>query len=201
MIRLQLAQTVPATRAEGPGIRFAIWLQGCPLRCAGCCNPEMLKFEGGSEVGANELCDQIRLAQVEHSIEGITLLGGEPFSQAVAAAEVAEFAQGLGLSVMIFSGHLLEELRGSQTAGVNDLLCRTDMLIDGPYEAQNPDASRRWIGSTNQRVHFLTDRYSASDAFWHEADTLEVRLQNGQLMVNGFPAKPASGIWKRPKSQ
>ena len=42
------AQIVPCTEAEGPGARFALWFQGCPLRCPGCCNPEMLPFEGGT---------------------------------------------------------------------------------------------------------------------------------------------------------
>ncbi|MFM7150626.1 MAG: 4Fe-4S cluster-binding domain-containing protein, partial [Gemmataceae bacterium] len=44
---LSIAQTVPFTEAEGPGKRFAIWFQGCPFRCPGCCNPEMLPFRGG----------------------------------------------------------------------------------------------------------------------------------------------------------
>ena len=45
-LRLRVAQIVPFTEAEGPGRRFALWFQGCPLRCPGCCNPEMLPFEG-----------------------------------------------------------------------------------------------------------------------------------------------------------
>ena len=45
---LSVAQIVPFTEAEGPGVRFALWFQGCPLRCPGCCNPEMLPFEGGT---------------------------------------------------------------------------------------------------------------------------------------------------------
>ena len=44
---LSVAQIVPCTEAEGPGRRFALWFQGCPLRCPGCCNPEMLPFTGG----------------------------------------------------------------------------------------------------------------------------------------------------------
>src|SRR4051812_10819834 len=53
--RLRLAQVIACTEAEGPGRRFAVWVQGCPLRCPGCCNPEMLPFEGGHEVGVDEL--------------------------------------------------------------------------------------------------------------------------------------------------
>ena len=46
-VRLQVAQIVPCTEAEGPGRRFALWFQGCPLRCPGCCNPEFIPFAGG----------------------------------------------------------------------------------------------------------------------------------------------------------
>ncbi|HEY8504811.1 MAG TPA: 4Fe-4S cluster-binding domain-containing protein, partial [Gemmataceae bacterium] len=46
---LSIAQTVACTEAEGPGKRFAVWFQGCPLRCPGCCNPEFLPFKGGEE--------------------------------------------------------------------------------------------------------------------------------------------------------
>ena len=48
---LSVAQIVPITEAEGPGLRFALWFQGCPLRCPGCCNPEMLPFSGGTPTG------------------------------------------------------------------------------------------------------------------------------------------------------
>ena len=46
-LTMQIAQVVPCTEAEGPGKRFAVWFQGCPLRCPGCCNPEFLPFQGG----------------------------------------------------------------------------------------------------------------------------------------------------------
>ena len=205
----QIAQIVPATDAEGPGNRFAIWFQGCPLRCKGCCNPEMLSFDGGTEIAIKDICEQITSAiQVgqrsdnpREYLEGITLLGGEPFSHAEAASQIAAFAQRSGLTVMIFSGFLIEDLnvQAETQPDIANLLTNTDMLVDGPYDRDQPDRQRRFIGSTNQRVHFLTRRYSAEDEFWNEPDTLEVRLADGQLTVNGFPAKAATGIWKRPK--
>jgi len=70
--------------------------------------------------------------------------------------------------------------------------------VDGPYVRELPDDRRRWIGSTNQRIHFLTPRYSF-DLQWKERNTLEIRLEDGQLTVNGFPAKSAVGLWKRPR--
>ena len=53
------------------------------------------------------------------------------------------------------------------------LLARTDILVDGPYDRDNPDTERRWIGSTNQRIHFLTARYTFDDQ-WRKRNTLEI---------------------------
>jgi anaerobic ribonucleoside-triphosphate reductase activating protein len=61
-----------------------------------------------------------------------------------------------------------------------------------------PDRSRRWIGSTNQRIHFLTSRYQANDPVWQASDTLEIRWYDGELAINGFPAPQAKRIWQRP---
>src|SRR6516225_7675390 len=106
---LQIAQIVPCTEAEGPGRRFALWFQGCPLRCPGCCNPEMLPFEGGTTMPLAVVVEQVCRAAAESRIEGITLLGGEPIAHAAGAAALAREAQAMGLSVMIFSGYTLDE--------------------------------------------------------------------------------------------
>jgi anaerobic ribonucleoside-triphosphate reductase activating protein len=60
-----------------------------------------------------------------------------------------------------------------------------------------PDSTRRWIGSTNQRIHFLTDRYSADDPRWYKSNTQELRLVHGEIIMNGFPAKRAMTARKR----
>ena len=81
-VTLSVAQIVPCTEAEGPGRRFALWFQGCPLRCAGCCNPEMLPFAGGQQIPLADVLVQVRRAASEQGVEGITLLGGEPIAHA-----------------------------------------------------------------------------------------------------------------------
>jgi anaerobic ribonucleoside-triphosphate reductase activating protein len=193
--RLQVAQIVPSTEAEGPGRRFALWFQGCPLRCPGCCNPEFIPFAGGE---AMTLADVVRSLEAASEVEGITLLGGEPLAHASGAAALAKAARARGLTVMVFTGYLLEDARGMNPA-VDDLLAHTDILVDGPYVRELPDTARRWIGSTNQRIHFLTGRYRADDPCWRERNTLEIRVRGGEISVNGFPAPRAVGLWKKPK--
>jgi anaerobic ribonucleoside-triphosphate reductase activating protein len=193
-----VADLVAVTEAEGPGKRFALWLQGCPLRCPGCCNPEMLSFDGGEDVSVAELFEQIRQAQAERGVEGVTLLGGEPFVHAGAAALLAAEVQRAGLTVMVFSGFTLAELDAMPEPGVQQLLAHTDLLVDGPYRRELPETRRRWIGSSNQQVHFLSDRYREDDPCWRLPNTLEIRFDGHEVLVNGFPAGSATGLWKRP---
>jgi anaerobic ribonucleoside-triphosphate reductase activating protein len=196
---LRVAQTVPCTEAEGPGRRFALWFQGCPLRCPACCNPEMLPFEGGDRIPVAEVLAQLRTATAAHDLEGLTLLGGEPLAHAAGAAALARGAHALGLTVMVFSGYTVEGARALPDPAVRDLLAETDILVDGPYLREQPETRRRWIGSANQRVHFLSARCRADDPRWLLPNTLEIRLRGTELSVNGFPARSAVGLWKRPR--
>jgi anaerobic ribonucleoside-triphosphate reductase activating protein len=154
----------------------------------------MLPFEGGRDVTVDDLVQQLAM----ETVEGISLLGGEPFAHAPGAAEFAERAKSLGLSVMIYSGYTLAELRADTAPGVAVLLAHTDILVDGPYDRTRPDTLRRWVGSENQVVHFLTGRYSPADPCWTRPNTLELRLVDGTLTVNGFPAEAAVGLWRKP---
>ncbi len=192
---MQIAQVVSCTEAEGPGKRFALWFQGCPLRCPGCCNPEFLAFKGGTTKTLRETVEWIQKARDESGIEGITLLGGEPTAHATAAISLAKAARELGLSVMTFTGFTLEELQEKGEPDVAELIGLTDILVDGPYVREQPDTERRWIGSRNQRIHFLTPRYSL-DEQWRQRNTLEIRVVGGEVSVNGFPAANAVGLWK-----
>jgi anaerobic ribonucleoside-triphosphate reductase activating protein len=157
----------------------------------------MLPFEGGRPTPLGEILAQIRHARDRDRIEGITLLGGEPLAHARAAAPLARAVREMGLSVMVFTGYLLEETRRMEDPAVVTLLSQTDILVDGPYVRELPDRQRRWIGSTNQQIHFLSDRYRADDPCWRRPNTLEIRLSDGEITVNGFPAQHARGLWQR----
>jgi anaerobic ribonucleoside-triphosphate reductase activating protein len=158
MHAIRAAAVVEVTEAEGPGARFAVWVQGCAIRCPACCNPHMFDPAAGTLVEPGELL--ARLDRVRGQVEGVTFLGGEPFEQARALAPFAREARERGLSMVAFSGHLLEDLRLDRPAGSRELLAELDLLVDGPYRADLPETTRRWAGSSNQRFHFLTTRYS-----------------------------------------
>ena len=188
---LNMASRLPCTEAEGPGRRAALWVQGCNKRCRGCCNPAYLQLVERELVSASSVLDWLGNAHHAHDLEGVTFLGGEPMLQAQGLAVVAQGAQSLGLSVMVFSGYTKNELDVLRLPGADQLLRYTDVLVDGPYEANLPEHSRRWAGSTNQQFHYLTARYDARIESDGEVErVLEVRLQtDGSAFINGWPEK------------
>ena len=113
------------------------------------------------------------------------------------SAALAEAAHAFDLSVMVFTGFPLEELRAHPDPAVQNLLAETDLLVDGSYVRELPETKRRWIGSANQRVHFLSARCDPADPRWTMPNTLEIRLQDGEVTINGFPAPRAAGLWRR----
>lgn len=157
----------------------------------------MLPFDGGQPMSVDNIFEQVLSAQRQHAIEGITLLGGEPFAHAVGGSQLAERIRAAGLSVMIFSGFTLAELQAKADPAAGRLLAATDLLVDGPYRRELRETRRRWIGSANQKIHFLTDRYQADDPRWLLPNTLEIRLADGELTVNGFPTRATADFWRR----
>jgi anaerobic ribonucleoside-triphosphate reductase activating protein len=184
--RLVVAHRQAHTEVEGPGARYALWVAGCSIRCAGCCNPEMFARDAGVAVDVETLLDEYDRSDVE----GITLLGGEPFEQAEACADFASAVSARGGSVMVFSGYVREDLEARRgESGIGRLLDVADLLVDGPYERDSPETRRRWIGSHNQRMHFLSTRYSQSDPRFSAHNQIVIRLQRNELEVHGWPGQ------------
>lgn len=188
---LNVAMEVACTEAEGPGRRYALWVQGCPLRCPGCCNPEFLADVPRLRRPVDDVIADIDAARAR-GIEGISLLGGEPTSQAGPLAVVAEASRALGLSVMVYSGFTLEALRDRHDPDVDRLLLATDLLVDGAYVEALRTTGRRFIGSTNQRLIPLTDRYDVADPVFAADNTVELRVITDpsgarRIELNGWP--------------
>ncbi len=178
---------LPFSRANGPGGRAVIWVQGCTLGCPDCFNPDAHPLEGGELVSAGDLFE--RVVALGDSIEGITLSGGEPFQQPQALlALLKRVRRETSLSVLVFSGYTWDEVRRVPEAEA--LLARVDVLIAGRY-----DAARRFVpqdegiralrSSTNQSVHLLTERYTLADL--QSVPPAEVIITaEGEVMVSGI---------------
>jgi anaerobic ribonucleoside-triphosphate reductase activating protein len=166
------------SRANGPGARFVVWMQGCTLGCPGCFNPTTHDPLGGRDVPVSELAGE--LASVR-DIEGLSLSGGEPLQQAAAAAELLDAARSLGLSTLAFSGYTLDEI--TALPGGPEVLARLDVLIDGRYVAGERLASGL-RGSANQRICLLTDRYTREQV--EATPVAEIRIdRRGHAILTG----------------
>ena len=96
---------------DGPGVRFVIFLQGCPLRCKCCHNPDTWDFEGGTLYTAEELIAKaIRFKEYFGRDGGVTVSGGEPLMQADFVREIFELCHESGLNTCLdTSGCILND--------------------------------------------------------------------------------------------
>jgi anaerobic ribonucleoside-triphosphate reductase activating protein len=188
MVFVNVHAMEPRSRANGPGTRFVIWFQGCSLGCPGCFNPDTHAPGPRSRHTVDDLLAQI--LALGDAIEGITLSGGEPFEQPDAALALVSAVRGrTRLSILIFSGYTIEEIR-ELPQGLA-ILAHIDVLVDGRYEARQR-LGRGLRGSANQRIHLLSDRYRAADV--EATPEAEIRIDaRGQVVLTGVdPLRPSN---------
>ena len=134
---------------DGPGFRFVCFVQGCPHFCPGCHNPDSHDSTGGTEMSVDEV---IKKMLSNPLTDGLTLSGGEPFTQAEDCLTLARAAHEHDLNVWGYSGWTYEYLLNSGTEEQQALLKELDVLVDGPFLLEQRSLSLAWRGSRNQRV-------------------------------------------------
>jgi len=118
-------------------------------------------------------------------IDGITLLGGEPLDQFNEVGELLVACRKIGLSTMLFTGYEMKEIAERQ---MNSILDNLDIIITGHYDKTKRIMNYQWIGSTNQKIHFLTDRYA--DYYINNKNYTEITINaDGSTTILGFPGK------------
>jgi anaerobic ribonucleoside-triphosphate reductase activating protein len=141
------------TRVLGPGLRYAIWVQGCLFNCRACTTPVGKPLTPNKLVEVNKLAENILRKK---NIQGITISGGEPFLQASKLTALLKIirANKPELTVITYTGFNYDDLTWDEAT---ELLKYVDLLIDGKYiEELNDGIGIR--GSSNQCYHYLTDR-------------------------------------------
>lgn len=179
---IRINSYIPMTNVEGPNTRFCIWVQGCSIHCKGCANSTMWDMTGGTVYDTLELINLIKA--YKDKIDGITWLGGEPTEQIKAVTEVSKAVQNMGLSVLVFTGYVYSQLKDN--LDFQELIKYVDILIDGQYEQDKADYSRAWVGSSNQKYYFLSDRYNESDITTCK-NKFEVRItSDNKIIITGM---------------
>ena len=146
-MEIRISGIVNDSIVDGPGLRLAIFAQGCPHHCPGCHNPESHDFAGGSDMDTEKI---IARMDANPLLDGITLTGGEPFEQPDACRILADAAHARGLNVWAYSGYTFEQL--CAVPEKRRLLEACDVLVDGPFLLAERSLDLRFRGSKNQRV-------------------------------------------------
>ena len=146
---------------DGPGFRFACFVQGCPHRCPGCHNPDSHDPGGGRVMTVEDVTREMLKNPLT---DGLTLTGGDPFAQPEDCLALAHAAREHGLNVWAYSGWTFEYLRDQGSEGQKALLAALDVLIDGPFILEQRRLALPWRGSRNQRVIDVPASLAAGEA-------------------------------------
>ena len=127
--KLHISGTVNDSIVDGPGIRYVIFVQGCPHRCPGCHNPQTHDFAGGEDADPEKILQEIRENPL---LTGVTFSGGEPFCQPEALAKLGEKIKALGKHLMVYSGYTCEQLvkLGEERPAIKRLLLLCDFFLE-----------------------------------------------------------------------
>ncbi len=144
--------------ANGVGVRTVLFVSGCTHHCKGCFQPETWNFDYGERY-TKETEDEIIESLKPDYVDGITLLGGEPFepeNQRELVKLLRRIKKELPQkTVWSFSGYTYEELTGDSRAVcevTNEMLSMLDVLVDGEFVEAKRNISLRFRGSENQRL-------------------------------------------------
>jgi len=148
-MRFRLSGIVNDSIVDGPGLRLAVFMQGCPYGCPGCYNPQTHDVMGGREADTEEVRAMLKKNPL---LDGLTLSGGEPLLQPQAAREMAEMAKAQGLNVWCYTGDTVEHMLKNRAPDVMAALEYVDVLVDGPFILEQKSLDLRFRGSRNQRL-------------------------------------------------
>lgn len=145
---LRVSGIVSDSIVDGPGLRLAVFTQGCPHACPGCHNPQSHDPAGGHDM---PVADIAATAQKNPLLSGITLTGGEPMEQAAACLALVR-ALPEQLNVWLYSGWTWDEITQSGDPDRVALLHACDVLVDGRFREHERSLDLRFRGSRNQRL-------------------------------------------------
>ena len=149
-MEIRLAGTVNDSIVDGPGIRFTIFVQGCPHHCIGCHNPQTHDFNTGELSDTDILLKKIKSNPL---LDGVTFSGGEPFCQAKPLYFLGKELKKMGLNILAYTGFKYEYLieHANSENYYKELLSVCDFIMDGKFEEDKQSYLLNFRGSSNQR--------------------------------------------------
>lgn len=159
MCKLKIAGISNDSIVDGRGLRFTVFVQGCPHGCLGCHNPQTHDYDGGYDIEISELFEKISSNPL---LDGVTFSGGEPMSQPAPLIKLAEMCRNINLNIWIYSGYTFEEICANDD--MKALLGMADVLVDGRFENEKRSLNLKFRGSSNQRIIDVKKSLKASKA-------------------------------------
>ena len=156
---MNYATIKPRDIANGPGVRVSLFVSGCTHRCPGCFNEEAWDFDYGQPFDRSTIDEILGLLQPDY-VQGLTVLGGEPFDPRNQPAIVELLrqikAKYPNKSIWAFTGYLFDRdiLPGrlGESTITREYLSYLDVLVDGPFIQARKNLTLRFRGSDNQRL-------------------------------------------------
>ena len=173
--------------ANGPGVRTSLFVSGCRHRCKGCFNPETWNFSYGNPFTQNEI-NYIIEATKPSFVDGLTLLGGEPFepeNQSALVELLKQFKQQLpSKKVWCYTGFsfensLLPKYLNNEEH-VKELLELIDVLVDGKFVEELKNSALLFRGSSNQNIIDVSKSLQKKQLVWLEG-TWERKMGSGNI--------------------
>jgi anaerobic ribonucleoside-triphosphate reductase activating protein len=155
----------PFVMVDGEGVRCSLYVSGCLFACEGCFNEAVWSFRYGTPYTA-DLEDRILADLAQPYVQGLTLLGGEPFlNTGVCLEVVGRMRRELGRTkdVWAWSGYTFEELLADSEDKLA-LLREVDVLVDGRFREDLKDLRLQFRGSSNQRLIDVPASLAAGEA-------------------------------------
>ncbi len=137
---------------DGPGIRLVIFMQGCPMRCLYCHNPDTWDTNGGEEITVSEIISEYEKNRAFYSKGGITVTGGEPLLQTEFVTELFREAKKRGIHTCIdTSGITYSKANTSYLEKLDELMKYTDLVM---LDIKHIDSGKHKIltGHENDRI-------------------------------------------------
>ncbi len=176
---MNIAHIEETSLIYGPGIRFVIWVQGCSLHCKGCWNKDMWSFKSKFEYSIDALISKIIETK---DIEGVTILGGEPFDQYEELLKLVKAIKKIHLSIILYTGYEIQELNNDNKTAVFDYI---DILISGRFIENLKTMEGGLVGSSNQKISFFTDLYSKINLVNFNESEISID-ENGRITIYGY---------------
>lgn len=155
---MNYAAIKPCDIANGPGVRVSLFVSGCTHHCPGCFQPETWDFQYGQPF-TEQVKNRLLTLMEPAYIQGMTLLGGEPFEPenqvALLPLIITVRERFPSKNIWAFSGYTIDQLykrTGDAGSVTKTILANLDVLVDGPFIESQKNLALRFRGSENQRI-------------------------------------------------